>query len=215
MKISSATIDCWRQVTGPNGYAQYNDFQHHHWEIGSSGAIGTALGNKLTYTWVLNCNGSDTSNGSWSAINQSNTYMDGAQVKIDTTKNPSVVVLTQTSTAVNNLPATGANPHSVTELSWPTDLTWDPLHAVPGTLTWRDTGQPGYQLTFGPNVWVPQGPGVPPLGTASVLLPSSYSLVPGGVPGIGGRDYSAQQNWQKLAGSLDLAWWSWTINLIA
>ena len=56
MRISTATIDCWLYISGPNNYF---DFQHHHWDIGPSGTIDTAITNTPTYTWTVNANGYD------------------------------------------------------------------------------------------------------------------------------------------------------------
>jgi hypothetical protein len=205
MRISTATIDCWFQVIGPNNY---NDFQHHHWYIGPSGPISTAVGNTATYTWILNAVGSD-SNWNWSAINQPKTLINGAKVRINSSN---VVELTQA--AINQLPATGTNSHPVSELTWPIDLTWSPNAGTPSSLIFRDMGQPSYQLLFGPPVGVPV-PGTHPPGTVSAVLVASMSLLPSTMmSGIGGRDYTTQPNWQKPSGSSALAWWAWTINLV-
>ena len=124
MRISNATIDCWLYVSGHGSQSAtnpYSDFQHHHWEIGSS-AIDNTLNNKPTYIWTLNGRGYDD-NGSWSAINQSKTS--NAQVWISS---GTTVTLKQTvGFGVNEVTATGstnATTHQVPELTWPA-LTWD------------------------------------------------------------------------------------------
>src|SRR5215469_2791939 len=150
MHISNAIIDCWLNVSGTN----YSDFQHHHWDIGPSGTIGTAVGNTLDYTWTLSGGGHDSS-GSWNAISQSKTLSHGAQVRIINT-NPAMVSLTQTvNFGVNNLQATGniaAMTHMVPELTWPSNLTWSPSPAM-SSIIYQDMGGPTYKLvpTFVPS----------------------------------------------------------------
>jgi hypothetical protein len=155
MLISTATIDCWLYVSANN----YFDFQHHHWNIGPNhgGTITTAVGNRSDYTWTLSGGGHD-SNGSWSAISQSATFNQEAQVRINT---PSTVSLTQTVLfGTNNLKATGSSKvtdHPVPEPTWPTDLTWSPSAGTPSSITARDMGQPTYQLVTTPYA-VPRSP---------------------------------------------------------
>ena len=200
MRLSSATIDCWLQVIGPG----YHDFEHHHWNImGLSGTIGTAVGNATAYTWSLNGWGSDN-NGSWSAIRQSKTINNGAQVRITSPAN-----VTQATSPRSQLLMTGsskATDHPADELTWPTDLTWNPGHSTPSVITFSDMGQPTYQLVTAPYV-APTGQ-TAPLSVGGLLL-AKMSLVL--VPGVGGRDYNSQTS---NRGSSALAWWAWAINLV-
>jgi len=224
MKISTATIDCVVQIIG---LSNYNDFQHHHWVIGPSATIGTALGNTPTYTWVLNCLGSDT-NGGWSAISQAQTVGNGAQVVIEAaskTDPTPVVKLTKTKPyGTNQLPTTGSNPHPVNELDWPKypDLTWLQTVMVPSVISFRDMGQQPdliFPLTFGPKVVVPAVPGQTGFGSVMLELAGTINLGTPTVPnvGMGGRDYAnvSATKWQMPSGSTVSAWWAWTINLVA
>jgi hypothetical protein len=221
MKISTASIDCVFQINGPSNY---NDYQHHRWDIGASATIGTALGNKLTYTWTLTCVGSNTSGG-WSAIIQSKTVGNGAEVVIEAaskTDMTPVVKLTQTMGAgTNNLPTTGSNHHPVDEMPWPKypDLSWLPTVMVPSEISFRDMGQQPnsiFPITFGPDVVVPTGQtGFGSVG--GVFLRGVINLGTPTVPniGIGGRDASGYQatKWQMPSGSTVRAWWAWIIKL--
>lgn len=212
MRLSSATIDCWLQISGTG---TYSDFQHHHWDIGGpSGPIGTAIGNRTTYIWTLDGNGNDSS-GSWSAINQSKTIINGAEVRISAATNPpNMVALTQatvvTSNQLHETGSTKATDHPVEELQWPADLTWDPNHAVPSSVTWRDMGQPGYKLVETPF------PAVPGPASGTLLLLENISLLPDKTFAIGGRNWTSQPaTFFQCPGCSALAWWAWTINLVA
>src|SRR5262249_36276160 len=99
MRISTATIDCYVSISSTSD-PNYSDFQHHHWEIMPSGQIGTGtLNNIPTYTWSVNCMGSDSS-GSWSTpMGQPVTVNNGAQARIivpATPTSPGTVSLNQT-----------------------------------------------------------------------------------------------------------------------
>ncbi len=172
-----------------------------------SGTIDTTVNNNPTYIWALNEGGTD-SNGSWSAISQSKTLNNGAQVRISS---PTTVSLTQTQGfGVNQLPANGSSrvtTHPVSELIWPTDLIWSPFAGTPSSLTYRDTGAPTYQLVTTPVV-------VPGSRKDVLLLVESIVLIPG--VGAGGRDWTNQGAtfYQKPAAASALAWWAWTINLV-
>jgi hypothetical protein len=203
MRISTAIIDCWLYVRGQS----YSDFQHHHWEVMPSGTIDATVNNRPTYIWALNESGTD-SNGSWSAISQSKTLNNGAEVRISS---PTTVSLTQTQGfGVNQLPAHGSSSvtaHTVSELIWPTDLTWHPGHGTPSSITYRDSGAPTYQLVSTPVV-------VPGSRKDVLLLVESIVLIPG-AGGFGGRDWTHEGAtfYQKPAAASALAWWAWTINL--
>ena len=125
MRISSATIDARLYVKG----STYSDFQHHHWDIMSSGEIDTSANNSPPYTWsLISGNGSDSS-GNWSIRPQSkmiNSGPTGAHVRITS----GTVSLTQTHPENNLLQADGnihAENHSVQEMTWPVDLIWSPM----------------------------------------------------------------------------------------
>jgi hypothetical protein len=175
-------------------------FQHHHWDIKPSMPIDASATNTSDYTWSLNGNGGD-SNGSWSAYSQSKTVTNGAQVRISA---PTTVSLKQTTPpGMNKLPATGSSKATdwlVWELTWPS-VTWSPNAGTPSSITYRDTGQPTYQLVTTP---------VPSSQNNVLLLVQSIAVV----PGVGGQDWTTKtQFFQKPAAARALAWWAWTINL--
>ena len=196
MRISTAIIDCWLDVRAQS----YSDFQHHQWEVGPSTPIDHTLGNTPTYTWALNGSGADSS-GSWSTINQSKNFTNGAQVWI----NPqNLVTLKQTQPFMavgHDLQAIGSNvqtTHPVYELIWPT-LIWDPNAGTPSSLTYHDAGQPVV---------------IPGSRKAELLLVESLVPIPG-FPVFGGRDWlhEGASFYQKPDGATARAWWAWTINL--
>jgi hypothetical protein len=174
MRISTATIDCWLDVSAPS----YSDFQHHHWQVGPSPApITDTLGNTPNYTWGLNVSGADGS-GTWSTINQSKTFMNGAQAWI----NPqNVVTLKQTEPFMardHDLQAIGSNmqtDHQVYELIWP-DLMWDRNAGTPSSVTYRDTGAPTFQPVVILRSRKPE-----------LLLVQSMAPIPGIEPSFGGK----------------------------
>lgn len=211
MKISTATIDCWLSVSGPNNDF---DFQHHHWDIGPSGTIDTSNTNQPSYTWSVNANGFWAGNGSWStAPNQSVTS--NAQVWIDSSSN--MVWLTQTKNfGVNTIPATGnaSTAHAVSELIWPQDangdtlVKWSPSAGTPSSISYQDMGAPTYQLVSIPTA-VRIGKGRVPREWAWV---QSMSLVL--VPGMGGQDWLGNTQFSLIPVTSARAWWAWTINLV-
>jgi hypothetical protein len=204
MRISTATIDCWLYATGQS----YSEFQHHHWDIGPSATIDDTVNNKPTYIWTLN--GSGSKGGvSWSTISQSQTITDDAQVRISA---PGVISLKQTvgigtyQLLANGIPS--AQTHPVEELTWPADLTWNENAAAPSSITYRDMGQPDYQLITIPVV-------IPGSRKEGLQLVESFALVPRpGAAGSGGRNWENQATfWQPPGGYTARAWWAWTINL--
>ena len=203
MLISSATIDCWLDVSAPS----YFDFQHHHWEVGPSPApITGMLGNTPNYTWGLNVSGADGS-GAWSTINQSKPFVNGAQAWM----NPqNVVSLKQTKpfgSMDHDFQAIGIPmlaTHPVYEMTWP-DLIWDGNAGTPSSVTYRDKGAP----IFRPVVIL--GSRKPEL-----LLVQSMAPIPGIEPSFGGQDWKDKPGatfYQRPGNAISRAWWAWTINL--
>jgi hypothetical protein len=188
-----------------------------------SGTIDTMLNNKPGYAWSLSGWGHDP-NGSWTAINQSQTA--NAQVWINSAN---IVILQQTvGFGVNQLPATGssnATTHQVPEPTWPKgELTWSPSAGTPSSITYRDMGQPTTHMVPSAASTLPPGHVFP--GMAS-MFPSAASTLPPGhvpgtasmetfilVPGVGGRTRDLPQFFQKPSAVGARGWWAWTINLV-
>lgn len=200
MRISTGTIDCWLYVGQET--APYYDFQHHHWDIMSSGPITNMLGNNTSYTWTLIGKGHDGT-GHWSAVGQSR--VSNAVVR---TANSTTVNITQPSFGANKIWVAGSNNstnHNVSELIWPNSpdtpiLTWSPSLPVPTSVVHQDIGLPTHRVVIGPHASSRRG--VP------TLVPDS---------GFGGRDYTLINHsyfFQKPMDVMARAWWAWNINLI-
>jgi hypothetical protein len=196
MKIRNGTIDCLLSISGSDKDGNsYSDFQHHHWDIqGTSKTIDHTLGNTLPYTWTLNGHGHDA-DGTWRTINKSMPNL-LTQAWI----NPAnMVTLTQTQPfGTHELPATGTNPHPVSELTWPADdeppnLMWAPNHTKP--IVHEDTGQSIVSI---------------PVGAGNDGRPSLGKLI------IPGRDYTSKAAWWQKPATVvgGSAVWGWHINLI-
>jgi hypothetical protein len=170
MQIVNGTIDCWLYVGQEK--ASYYDFQHHHWDVGPSGPITSAVGNNASYTWTLIGNGHDDT-GHWSTVGLSK--ISSAVVRIS---NPTTVTITQPSFGMNKIWVAGSNNstnHNVSELTWPNSmdtpiLTWSPNLPVPTSVVNQDMGLPTHRVVIGPHASSRRG--VP-------------ALVP--VPGMGGE----------------------------
>jgi hypothetical protein len=197
MRISTATIDCWLDVSGPS----YSDFQHHHWEVGPSVPIDDTVNNTPTYSWSLNESG-NSSSGSWSVNNQQLPTLNAQVRKIS----PTTVLLRQTQGfGVHQLPVIASSSvtnHTVSEMTWPT-LMWDANAGTPSSVTYRDAGQPVV---------------IPGSRKAELLLVQSLVPIPSVIPGVavfGGQDWThgAATFYQRPAGAISRAWWAWTINL--
>jgi hypothetical protein len=228
MRISSVTIDCYLSISSAS-VTNYSDFQHHHWEIMPSGQIGTGtLNNIPTYTWSVNCMGSDSS-GSWSTpMGQSVTVTNGAQARITS---PNTVSLTQTTGfGTHTIHVVGSNKatdHDVSEMIWLIPppmpggtsanlITWDANAGLPSMITYQDMGHPtySYQLTYGPPTFIPSGQTAPFTIAGTFVANPILSSFPSGV--VGGRDWTngAATFYQVPSPRTALAWWTWTITLV-
>jgi hypothetical protein len=128
-----------------------------------------------------------------------------------------------TQTQVNAIQATGTSQsvtHNVSEMTWPVDpnnnheslVKWPLNLGTPSMWAYQDMGPPTYQFVIGvPFHVVPTGQ-TAPLSVVGVLVPS-YSLA--FVPGVGGQDWLSKMQYSLFSPTSALAWWSWTISLIA
>jgi hypothetical protein len=232
MRISNATIDCFLTISA----AGYSDKQHHHWEIMPSGPIGAGtVKNIPTYTWAVDCIGSD-SNGSWSTpVFQSVSITNGAEALITvppTATMPGTISLKQTTGfGTNKIQAIGnlATKHDVSEMIWatpspnPKDLiTWSTGAGTPSMITYQDMGNPIVTLQLAPwplpgspqvhTVVFPSQPGQIQTGgfVATLVITSASFVVAGGQDWTNGLATFYQPPSPRTA----LAWWKWTINLV-
>jgi hypothetical protein len=207
MRISTATIDCWRQATDGSSYT---DFQHHHWEIGPSGTINAMINNKPTYKWTLNAFGHHGT-GTWSATSPS--LSSEAQVWINSNSSPPMVNLIQTVNS-NVLPSTGntiSTSHDVHEPIW-RPITWNPGSSALSSVSFLDMGVPTYQLTFGIPIAVPTGKTEV---VAVLTQPMTWNVFPG-MGGTSIDNATAKGLFYQLPGSIaGVEWWAWTINLVS
>lgn len=79
-------------------------------------------------------------------------------------------------------------------------------------VAYQDMGPPTYQFVTGPPFHVVPTGQTAPLSVVGLLLPS-YSLV--FVPGVGGQNWLNKTQFSLFAPTSALAWWAWTINLVA